>query len=52
MSRKRLPVNKIKVNTKIRIRKDLKDLAKEQGINFSQLMEKTLLEILKDKINK
>lgn len=44
MSKKRLPSNQIKVNTKIRIRKDLKDLARKQGINFSKLMEDSLLE--------
>lgn len=33
-----------RVNTKIRIRRDLKDKAIEQGINFSQLMEQSLLD--------
>lgn len=47
MGRKRIDPDKVKVNTKIRIRKDLKELAVEKNINFSQLMEENLKKILK-----
>lgn len=36
-----------KVNTKIRIREDLKQEARKQGLNFSQIMEDALKKILK-----
>lgn len=47
MGRKKVDPDKIKVNTKIRIRKDLKELAMKKNINFSQLMEENLIKILK-----
>lgn len=47
MGRKKIDENKLKINTKIRIRKDLKEEAKRRGINFSELMENVLKEILK-----
>lgn len=52
MGRKRKSSNEIKVNTKIRIRKDLKDLAIEKGVNFSQVMEESLKNILKEYLKK
>lgn len=47
MGRKPLEQNARKVNTKIRIRQELKDEAKKLDINFSQLMEKALLAEIK-----
>ena len=47
MGRNKIDENKLKINTKIRIRKDLKEEAKRRGINFSELMENVLKEILK-----
>lgn len=46
MGRKSVHEDKIKVNTKIRIRKDLKEAAQKQGLNFSQIMEEALKKIL------
>lgn len=42
------PVKEIKKeNTKIRIRADLKQAAKDHGLNFSKVMEDALIAILK-----
>jgi len=41
-----------RVNTKIRIRRDLKDKAIDQGVNFSHLMEQALLDQFDKKDNK
>lgn len=49
MGRKPIDEEKVKINTKIRIRKDLKEMAKKQGLNFSQIMEDALKKILKVK---
>ena len=46
MGRKPVDEDKIKVNTKIRIRKDLKESAQKKGLNFSQIMEEALKKIL------
>lgn len=48
MGRKKLPETEIKVNTKIRIRADLKKKARERGLNLSKIMEAALLNIFKD----
>lgn len=48
MGRKRMDDDpRKKVDTKIKIREDLKDEAKQRGINFSQVMEEALKKILK-----
>ena len=52
MGRKKLSEMKIKVNTKIRIRADLKKKARERGLNLSKIMETALMEILKDDLTK
>lgn len=52
MGRKKLSEMEIKVNTKIRIRADLKKKAREMGLNLSQVMENALLEIFKKNMKK
>lgn len=49
MGRSRVPEDEKKVNTKIRIRADLKKQARERGLNLSQVMEEALLKILNKK---
>lgn len=52
MGRKKLSEMELKVNTKIRIRADLKKKARERGLNLSKIMEAALLEILKGDLPK
>lgn len=49
MGRKRILDDTKKVDTKIRIRQDLKDESIKKGINFSKVMEEALLKILNKK---
>lgn len=47
MGRNRVPETEIKVNTKIRIRADLKKQARDRNLNLSKVMEDALLKIFK-----
>ena len=47
MGRNKVPETEIKVNTKIRIRSDLKQKARDLGLNFSKVMEDAFKEIIK-----
>lgn len=49
MGRKPLQDKPLKVDTKIRIREDLKKEAIEKNINFSKVMDEALKKILKKK---
>lgn len=49
MGRKPILDDTKKVDTKIRIREDLKKEAIKKGINFSKLMEEALLKVLNKK---
>lgn len=49
VGRFRVPEDEKKVNTKIRIRADLKKEARERGLNLSQVMEEALKKILNKK---
>lgn len=48
MGRNRVPETEIKVNTKIRIRADLKKKARDKGLNLSKVMEDALVQIFKN----
>lgn len=50
MGRSRVPEDEKKVNTKIRIRADLKKEARERGLNLSQVMEEALKKIFNKKL--
>lgn len=49
VGRSRVPEDEKKVNTKIRIRADLKKEARERGLNLSQVMEEALKKIFNKK---
>jgi len=47
VGRKTVPEMEKKVNTKIRIRADYKQRARDLGLNLSRIMEDALIEIFK-----